>query len=301
MTTETTSLDALDQYLQEIRNIPRVTLDEELRCFSAIERAKREQNASAEANRARKRLVEAFQCLVIKIAKYYWVLDSTLGLLDLIQEGNVGLIDAIERHHVQCGTRFGALARVCIRSAIRDACGASDGRGLPVYKARILNYLRVLQTVEQPEHMQADKYVREQRYMHEVQGLAMEKAVSLERLQERFEDTLSPTHDLYGVHAAEHRRLVAMEQRIQQAIEALPEDQRQVIQLRYNFTPPLPAVGYDKREQPKPVGAKRTAVVPQQEVATTVGKSLGWVQMRELRALQALRNVLAPILLDIVA
>ncbi len=298
MGTEMKVLNALDQYLHEVRRIPRVTLEEEIECFLRIERAKGDQRCIEEAQHARKRLVEAFQRLVITIAKAYWVQNSTnLALLDLIQEGNIGLLRAIERHRVQHGTRFGALARVYVRSAIRDACGTADGRGLPVYKGRLMNYIRVLSS--QAEHIQADKYELYHRYIEEVQEFATEGMVSLEQQQERFEDALIGSHDLYGVVAAEQHRLTKLEMLVQHALEALPSDQRQVIQLRYNFLSSYPDVGVSKRIRQKATGPKRTAPVSQGEVAQAMGKSLSWIQMREHRALQTLQNILTPILLHV--
>src|SRR6266436_6453967 len=93
--------DLLQLYMSEIRHIPLLSADEEIRLAQSIQRGKLERlkpgdSASqciiADGEKAERRLVEANLRLVVSIAKKYSVLGASL--LDLIQEGNIGLIRA---------------------------------------------------------------------------------------------------------------------------------------------------------------------------------------------------------------
>jgi len=99
--------DPLHAYLQEIGRTPLLTKDEE------IELARRVQAGDAEA---RRRLAAANLRLVVSIAKRFS--GKGLDLLDLIQEGNLGLLKAVERFDPDRGFRFSTYATWWIRQAI---------------------------------------------------------------------------------------------------------------------------------------------------------------------------------------
>jgi len=104
--------DAFQSYLHDIRGLSLLSHDEE------IILAKRSQGGDG---RARKRLVEANLRLVISIARRYT--NSGVPLIDLIQEGNLGLIRATEKFDWQRGCHFGTYATCWIRQAISRAAG----------------------------------------------------------------------------------------------------------------------------------------------------------------------------------
>jgi RNA polymerase primary sigma factor len=106
------SEDAFQSYLHDIRGLLLLSHEEE------VILAKRAQGGDM---RARKRLVEANLRLVISIARRYT--NSGVPLIDLIQEGNLGLMRAAEKFDWRRGTHFGTYATWWIRQAISRAAG----------------------------------------------------------------------------------------------------------------------------------------------------------------------------------
>ena len=92
----TKSDSAVQCYLRDMARLPLMDADEELAAFKAIEAAKKRKSARAKAAAvaARTRLVEANLRLVVSVAKRF--MHYGLELLDLIQEGNSGLMRAVE-------------------------------------------------------------------------------------------------------------------------------------------------------------------------------------------------------------
>jgi RNA polymerase primary sigma factor len=142
-------VDPLQVYLQEIRCIPLLSAEQELDLARRIQRGKLERlKAGAHANQqsmraaeeARRALVEANLRLVVNVAKKY----SSLGVnvLDLIQEGNIGLIHAVEKFDATRGYKFSTYATWWIRQAITRAI-ADHLRviRLPVYMIEKINRL----------------------------------------------------------------------------------------------------------------------------------------------------------------
>jgi RNA polymerase primary sigma factor len=106
------SEDAFQSYLHDIRGLSLISHEEELML------AKR---AASGDTRARRRLVEANLRLVIAIARRY--VNSGVPLIDLIQEGNMGLMRAAEKFDYKRGTHFGTYATWWIRQAVSRAAG----------------------------------------------------------------------------------------------------------------------------------------------------------------------------------
>jgi RNA polymerase primary sigma factor len=123
--------DPIRMYLKEIGKIPLLSTDEE------IELAKRMENGDEEA---RKRLAEANLRLVVSIAKRY--VGRGMQFLDLIQEGNLGLIKAVEKFDYRKGYKFSTYATWWIRQAITRAI-ADQARTIriPVHMVETINRL----------------------------------------------------------------------------------------------------------------------------------------------------------------
>ena len=123
--------DPVRMYLREIGRIPLLTYDEEL------ELAKRVLDGDEEA---KKRLVEANLRLVVSIAKKY--VGRGMLFLDLIQEGNMGLIKAVEKFDYKKGYKFSTYATWWIRQAITRAI-ADQARTIriPVHMVETINRL----------------------------------------------------------------------------------------------------------------------------------------------------------------
>ena len=123
--------DPVRMYLKEIGKVPLLTADEE------IELAKRMEEGDEEA---KKRLCEANLRLVVSIAKRY--VGRGMLFLDLIQEGNLGLIKAVEKFDYRKGYKFSTYATWWIRQAITRAI-ADQARTIriPVHMVETINKL----------------------------------------------------------------------------------------------------------------------------------------------------------------
>ncbi len=124
--------DAVMTYLREIGRVPMITHEREVELAQRIEGGDRD---------AMKQFILANLRLVVSIAKRY--VGRGLTLLDLIQEGNIGLIRAVQRYDWRRGHRFSTHATWWIRQAISRAV-ADKGRTirLPVYVNTALNRIR---------------------------------------------------------------------------------------------------------------------------------------------------------------
>lgn len=119
----------LKTYLKQMGAIPMLTRDEELRLAKLVEEGD---------EAARGKLIEANLRLVVSIAKKYS--NPGLDLLDLIQEGNLGLMKAAEKFEYKRGHKFGTYATWWIRQGITRAI-ADTGRTirLPVHMVETVN------------------------------------------------------------------------------------------------------------------------------------------------------------------
>ncbi|MBP7119513.1 sigma-70 family RNA polymerase sigma factor, partial [Candidatus Woesebacteria bacterium] len=127
----TESTDPVRQYLREIGKYPLLDAEEE------IELAK---NYEKQSKRAKDKLIESNLRLVVSIAKKY--IGRGLSLLDLIQEGNQGLIRAVEKYDWRRGFKFSTYATWWIRQAITRAI-ADQARTIriPVHMVETINKL----------------------------------------------------------------------------------------------------------------------------------------------------------------
>src|SRR5437764_11280006 len=128
------SLLAQDQYFRWVHWTPELGREEEDQLVACVEQGKLERAKArpdaqvlAAAAAALDRLVAGFQGLVICIAKQMRHRFHGMDLMDLIQEGNVGLLRAIEENEVSKGFPLMALAGKYIRFAISDAWREQNG------------------------------------------------------------------------------------------------------------------------------------------------------------------------------
>jgi len=124
--------DPVRMYLKEIGKVPLLTADEEIRLAQRIEDGD---------NEAKRRLAEANLRLVVSIAKRY--VGRGMLFLDLIQEGNLGLIKAVEKFDYSKGYKFSTYATWWIRQAITRAI-ADQARTIriPVHMVETINKVK---------------------------------------------------------------------------------------------------------------------------------------------------------------
>ncbi len=123
------SADSIQMYLREIGKVPLLKPEEE------IALAKRKEKGDVEAKR---RLIEANLRLVVSIAKKFT--GKSLSLLDLIQEGNIGMFRAVEKFDYRKGYKFSTYATWWIRQAItRALADQSRTIRIPVHMVETIN------------------------------------------------------------------------------------------------------------------------------------------------------------------
>ena len=135
-----TDLDATRLYLSEIGFTPLLTAEEEVK-FA--------RQARCGNDKARKRMIESNLRLVVKIARRY--MNQGLALLDLIEEGNLGLIRAVEKFDPDKGFRFSTYATWWIRQTIERALmNQARTVRLPIHVIKEINvYIRAARKLAQ--------------------------------------------------------------------------------------------------------------------------------------------------------
>lgn len=129
------STDSIQMYLREIGKIPLLTGEEELSL------AKRKEKGDKAAER---KIIEANLRLVVSIAKKF--VGKTLSLLDLIQEGNIGLFRAVKKFDYRKGFKFSTYATWWIRQAItRALADQSRTIRIPVHMVETINRFQQVQ------------------------------------------------------------------------------------------------------------------------------------------------------------
>jgi RNA polymerase primary sigma factor len=227
------SLDSLRLYLRSIGRVELLTAAEEIELAKRIERGDMS---------AKRHMVEANLRLVVSIAKGY--LGRGLSFLDLIQEGSLGLIRAVEKFDYRRGYKFSTYATWWIRQAVTRAI-ADKARTIriPVHMVEKLNRVTHVerQLVQgmgrEPEAAEIAAElkitVREVRDILRVaqMPISLEKPVG--------DDEESELGDFVADDRTEEPFDTATErlqrEDIQKVLDALPERERQVIELRYGL------------------------------------------------------------------
>ncbi|HEY7345757.1 MAG TPA: sigma-70 family RNA polymerase sigma factor [Gaiella sp.] len=227
------SLDSLRLYLREIGKVPLLTADQEVSLAKRIERGD---------ERAKQHMIEANLRLVVSIAKGY--LGRGLTFLDLIQEGSLGLIRAVEKFDHRKGFKFSTYATWWIRQAVTRAI-ADKARTIriPVHMVEKLNkvvhierqLVQRLGREPRPEEV-AEELEMSVEEVREILRMA-QLPVSLEKPIGEEED--SSLGDFVPDDQAESpfdtASVSLRREDIELALGSLPERDRKVIELRYGL------------------------------------------------------------------
>jgi RNA polymerase primary sigma factor len=227
------SLDSLRLYLRAIGRVPLLTAEEEVALAKRIERGD---------IAAKQHMVEANLRLVVSIAKGY--VGRGLTLLDLIQEGSLGLIRAVEKFDYRRGYKFSTYATWWIRQAVTRSL-ADKGRTIriPVHMVERLNRLlhaerRLIQTLgREPSAAELatelECTVREVREVMRItqQPISLEKPVGEEEdsaLADFVEDVSAASP--FEIASESLRR-----ENVMRVLASLPRREREVIEMRYGI------------------------------------------------------------------
>ena len=225
--------DPVRMYLKEIGKVPLLSADEE------VELAKRMENGDIEA---KKKLAEANLRLVVSIAKRY--VGRGMLFLDLIQEGNLGLIKAVEKFDYKKGYKFSTYATWWIRQAITRAI-ADQARTIriPVHMVETINkYVRVQRQLlqelgrePQPEEIAKHMNMPVDR-VREIQKISLEP-VSLETpIGEEEDSHLGDFIQDDNVPVpAEAAAFTLLREQLDEVLGTLTEREQKVLQLRFGL------------------------------------------------------------------
>ena len=228
------SLDSLRLYLRSIGRVQLLTADREVALAQRIERGDLV---------AKQEMVEANLRLVVSIAKGY--LGRGLSFLDLIQEGSLGLIRAVEKFDYRRGYKFSTYATWWIRQAVTRAI-ADKGRTIriPVHMVEKLNkvvhverqLVQELGREPTPEEI-AKQLECTSREVREILRMA-QQPVSLEKpIGEEEESELGDfVEDESAESPFETASTNLRKENVRKALDALPQREREVIEMRFGLT-----------------------------------------------------------------
>jgi RNA polymerase nonessential primary-like sigma factor len=263
-------LDATRMYLSEIGFSPLLSAEEEV-YFSRL--------AQKGDESGRRRMIESNLRLVVKIARRY--LNRGLALLDLIEEGNLGLIRAVEKFDPERGFRFSTYATWWIRQTIERAImNQTRTIRLPIHVVKEINvYLRAARLLSQnldheptPEEIaeMLDKPIEEVKRM---MGLN-ERVTSVDVPMGRDADKslLDAIPDENNLDPAELLQDEDIRGNIDRWLSELSDKQREVVERRFGLR------GYD--------------VATLEEVGEEIGVTRERVRQIQIEALKRLRGIL---------
>ena len=225
------SLDATRIYLSEIGISPLLTADEE-KHYSRL--------AQSGDEAARHRMIESNLRLIVKIARRY--LNRGLPLLDLIEEGNLGLIHAVEKFDPERGFRFSTYATWWIRQTIERAIMNQSGTvRLPIHIIKDINScLRAARSLRQEfdkEPSTAEIARQMDRDVEDVERLmALHNRVTIRAGNSN--DETAPVDRLQAKRDAEPARCAqkdAVRRMVDQWVGQLDEKQREVVDRRFGL------------------------------------------------------------------
>jgi RNA polymerase primary sigma factor len=227
------SLDSLRLYLRSIGRVELLTAEQEVQLAKRIERGDIP---------AKEQMVKANLRLVVSIAKGY--LGRGLTFLDLIQEGSLGLIRAVEKFDYRRGYKFSTYATWWIRQAVTRAI-ADKARTIriPVHMVEKLNnvvhverqLVQKLGREPTPEEIARELRcsAREVRDVLRISQLP----ISLEKPIGEDEDSALGdfVHDETAQSPFESATVIMQKENVRRVLNTLPERERQVIELRYGL------------------------------------------------------------------
>src|SRR6185295_6848350 len=252
--------DLVRIYLREIGRVPLLTAEDEVELAKTIEAGLFAEEKLGggfpllgavhgdlellvgEGVRAKQRLIEANLRLVVSIAKRY--IGRGLVFLDLIQEGNLGLIRAVEKFDYTRGYKFSTYATWWIRQAITRAI-ADQARTIrvPVHMVETINKLA---RVQRQLHQELGREATTDEIAAEL-GLEPERVAEIQRIAQEPVSLQSPIgeeesdlgdfiEDADAVVPIEAAAFIMLQDQLERVLRELAEREQRIIQLRFGLT-----------------------------------------------------------------
>ena len=230
--------DSVQMYLKEIGQYPLLTGDEEVDLAKRIEK---------DDESARQRLALSNLRLVVSIAKKYVGRSANLTLLDLIQEGNIGLFKAVEKFDYTKGYKFSTYATWWIRQAITRAL-ADQGRTIriPVHMVETINkYQQVVRRLVQdlgrepmPEEVASEMGVEVDKIRHIMkisqETISLEAPVGDDDDQDSSLESFIPDEDTISPSMSAARKI--LKSYINEIIADLTPREQKILDMRFGLT-----------------------------------------------------------------
>ena len=226
-------MDALKLYIKDIRHIPLFTPEEELKCAKRIKRGDAQ---------ARRLMIRSNLRLVINIAKQY----STYGvpLLDLIEEGNLGLMKAVSKYNPKLGYRFSTYAAWWIKQHVTRAL-ADQGKTvrIPVYMVELLSKYKKIK----------ERLTHRYRRSPKIQELARSMKIPVSKIKEIAQYDQGTTsidqpvgeegessivdimEDMSAVSSFDQVNAILRSERIYELLEKMNPREKEILELRFGL------------------------------------------------------------------
>ena len=269
------SADSVQMYLREIGRVPLLTAEEEVHLAKRIEKGDLA---------AKHKLTEANLRLVVSIAKKYVGRSANLSLLDLIQEGNIGLFRAVEKFDYRKGYKFSTYATWWIRQAItRALADQSRTIRIPVHMVETINkYTQATRRLVQdlgrdplPEEIAAEMGIEVEKVRHIMkisqETVSIETPVGDSEDDSILGDFIEDTETIMPHHSAA-RKLLADHMEV--VLKDLTPREQKILKIRFGLedgvTHTLEEVGHEfgvTRERIRQIEAKALEKIRQSGLA----------------------------------
>ena len=233
MLTEGSISDPVRMYLKEIGRIPLLTFEEEIDLAKRVEKSD---------NEAKKKLINSNLRLVVSIAKKY--IGRGLSLLDLIQEGNQGLIRAVEKYDWRRGFKFSTYATWWIRQSVTRAI-ADQARTIRIPVHMVENINRFLRS--QRKLMQELGREPTPEEVAKVLGIEPDKALEIIKISQNPASLEAPVgdeedsrlgdfiHDSSAPTLFDSASRELLKEQVNQVLDTLTEREKKVLELRFGL------------------------------------------------------------------
>ncbi len=235
------SIDALRWYFKQLKTVELLSEKEELKLVKIMKDSKDENIVE----NARKKMLESNLKLVISIAKKYQ--NRGLPLIDLIQEGNIGLMTALDKFKYEKGNKFSTYATWWIKQKIsRSIINQSNSIRIPVNLLPLINKIRKIEQNIEDEGGNVDFNFTE---IAEELDISESKLYAIKHLSQKPISLQAPVGNAYKAITLEEIltdnkksnnpvKPIASEmilEAIHKALDTLPEREREIIKMRFGL------------------------------------------------------------------